>query len=280
MAGTKKAELNRSLRILLRTETGRPYFIFNESLPLSVSKQNAFFIKEFDRLYKMMLFEKSTLESFANCNTITNGTETDGTETDGTGKSVSLVAGIDEAGRGPLAGPVVAAAIILPQNSALPGVNDSKQLSPGEREKLSEELATIADYGIGVVSPGQIDEINILQATYLAMQQAVANLINQPQIILADAVTIPGLDIPQKGIIKGDCLCVSIAAASIMAKVARDRIMAAYDRIYPQYGFAHNQGYGTKEHLAALAHYGPCPIHRVSFCRNVLNDTHDAQKNA
>lgn len=263
MAGTKKADLNRNLRILLRIETGRPFFLLNESLPSSVSTQNTFFAKEFDRLNKMMLYEKSALESFANCHTITVGTV----------KNKPMTAGIDEAGRGPLAGPVVAAAIILPMHSALPGVNDSKQLSPGEREELSEELAAIADYGIGVVSPEQIDEINILQATYLAMQQAVANLKCQPHFILADAVTIPNLEIPQKGIIKGDCLCVSIAAASIMAKVARDRIMAAYDRIYPQYGFAHNQGYGTKEHLAALARYGPSPIHRASFCRNFSNNT-------
>lgn len=290
MAGVKRADLNRNLRMLLRNETGRPFFFLNEALLSSVSQENAFFSKEIARLSKMAFFEKSTLESFGNCNTITVGEHNPPNMPDMHGlpdmpgvpdisgvPDTPVVAGVDEAGRGPLAGPVVAAAVILPPCSALPGVNDSKQLSPGEREELSEELAAIAHYGIGVIGPEQIDEVNILQATYLAMQQAVAKLKLRPQFILADAVTIPNLNIPQKGIIKGDCLCISIAAASIMAKVARDRIMAAYDRIYPQYGFAHNQGYGTKEHLAALERYGPCPIHRVSFCRNYLPDT---QKNA
>lgn len=269
MAGTKKADLNRNLRMLLRTEAGRPFFLLNESPSPSISKQNAFFAMEFGRLNKMMLFENAALESLTICNTIAAGA--------GKGDAKLKAAGVDEAGRGPLAGPVVAAAIILPLNSALPGVNDSKQLSPREREELFEELTAIADYGVGLVGPEQIDEVNILQATYLAMQQAVASLKCQPQFILADAVTIPGLNIPQKGIVKGDSLCVSIAAASIVAKVTRDRIMAAYDRIYPQYGFAHNQGYGTKEHIAALVRHGPCPIHRASFCHNFYDDT---QKNA
>ena len=269
MVRMKKADLNRNLRQLLRAETGKPFFLLNEAPPPIVAEENAFFTKEFERLNKMMLFEKAALESFA----------IDHMKDSETGNSaVTLkVAGVDEAGRGPLAGPVVAAAIVLPLHSAIPGVNDSKQLSPDEREELFEELAAIADYGIGVVGPEQIDVVNILQATYQAMQQAVASLKCHPQYILVDAVTIPGLSIPQKGFISGDCLSVSIAAASIVAKVARDRIMVAYDRIYPQYGFASNKGYGTQEHLEALARYGPSPIHRTSFCHKITND---AQKNA
>lgn len=175
------------------------------------------------------------------------------------------VAGVDEAGRGPLAGPVVAAAVILPPDRFLPGVNDSKKLSEPERELLYFEITDGCDYGVGIAGPGEIDDVNILQATYLAMQRALGGLKNAPHFVLADAVTIPAIPFPQEGIIGGDALCACIAAASIVAKVTRDRLMRQYDSLYPQYGFANHKGYGTPDHLEALRLYGPCPIHRRSF---------------
>ena len=182
-----------------------------------------------------------------------------------------FLCGIDEAGRGPLAGPVVAAAVILPKDCEILYLNDSKKLSAARREALYGEITEKAVcYGIGMASPERIDEINILQATYEAMRQAVNVLSVKPDRFLNDAVVIPGIDpARQEAIIKGDAKSVSIAAASILAKVTRDRIMVEYDRIYPQYGFAAHKGYGTKAHMEALLQYGPCPIHRRTFLRKM-----------
>ena len=181
----------------------------------------------------------------------------------------SLICGIDEAGRGPLAGPVVAAAVILPKDCQILYLNDSKKLSEKKRELLYYEItAKAASYGIGMADPGRIDEINILQATYEAMRQAVEKLGVMPDILLNDAVTIPGLEIRQIPIVKGDAKSVSIAAASILAKVTRDRLMAQYDKLYPAYGFERHKGYGTSAHIEALRHHGPCPIHRKTFLKN------------
>jgi ribonuclease HII len=177
-----------------------------------------------------------------------------------------LVAGIDEAGRGPLAGPVVAAAVIMPKDSRLLYVNDSKKLSQTKREELYAAIMEEAvSVGVGVVSPEVIDEINILQATYQAMRQAISQLHPTPEILLNDAVMIPEVDIVQKGLVKGDARCYSIAAASIIAKVTRDRMMEEFDKLYPVYGFKSHKGYGSSEHIKALKEYGPCPIHRSSF---------------
>ncbi len=177
-----------------------------------------------------------------------------------------LIAGIDEAGRGPLAGPVVAAAVILYPGAEILGINDSKKLSEKAREALYPEiLERSMAVGIGIVSAGRIDEINILQATYEAMRKAVSQLCFQPDVLLVDAVTIPGIGIRQVPIIKGDAKSLSIGAASIIAKVTRDRMMRELDEVYPEYGFAAHKGYGTAVHIAALKEYGPCPIHRTSF---------------
>jgi ribonuclease HII len=175
-------------------------------------------------------------------------------------------AGVDEAGRGPLAGPVVAAAVVLPNGLFIVGVRDSKQLAPLQREKLCQVIQHQAvDYGIGVVDHGVIDRVNILQATRLAMRQAVLALKKPPDFLLIDAVSLPDVAIPQWAIVKGDTLCHSISAASILAKVTRDRVMLEYHRAYPQYNFFSHKGYGTPEHLKKLKEYGPCPIHRRSF---------------
>ena len=176
------------------------------------------------------------------------------------------ICGIDEVGRGPFAGPVVAGAVILPKDDPILYLNDSKKLSEKKREALYDEIMERAvATGIGVVSPARIDEINILQATYEAMRMAIGNLKVQPDLLLNDAVTIPEVEIPQVSIIKGDAKSASIAAASIIAKVTRDRLMVSYDEIYPGYGFAKNKGYGSKEHIEALKLLGPCEIHRRSF---------------
>lgn len=181
------------------------------------------------------------------------------------------VCGIDEVGRGPLAGPVVAAAVILPKDSQILYLNDSKKLSEKKREELYEVIMREAvAVGFGMVGPGRIDEINILQATYEAMREAIGKLSVRPVALLNDAVTIPGVDIPQVPIIKGDAKSVSIAAASIVAKVTRDRLMVEYDRMMPDYGFARNKGYGTKEHIEALQKNGPTPIHRKTFIKNFV----------
>lgn len=182
------------------------------------------------------------------------------------------ICGIDEAGRGPLAGPVVAGAVILPKDCDILYINDSKQLTEKKREELYEiimERATAC--AVGFATPKRIDEINILQATYEAMREAIGKLSPQPDILLNDAVTIPGVDIRQIPIIKGDAKSISIGAASIIAKVTRDRLMAKYDSVFPEYGFAGNKGYGSAAHIAALKQYGPSPIHRRSFIGNFVD---------
>lgn len=183
--------------------------------------------------------------------------------------SYHSICGIDEVGRGPLAGPVVAAAVILPKECDILYINDSKKLSEKRREELYDEIMEKSlAVGIGLVSPERIDEINILQATYEAMHKAINNLSILPDILLNDAVTIPGVSYPQVPIIKGDAKSISIGAASIVAKVTRDRLMVEYDKVFPQYGFASNKGYGAKAHIEALKEYGPTPIHRRSFIKN------------
>lgn len=184
---------------------------------------------------------------------------------------LGYVCGIDEAGRGPLAGPVVAGAVILPHDSKILWLNDSKQLSARKREELYDVIMENAvAVGVGYASPARIDEINILQATYEAMRQAVSQLSVRPQILLNDAVTIPDLELPQVPIIKGDAKSVSIAAASIIAKVTRDRLMVEYDKLMPEYGFAAHKGYGAQAHIEALKKYGPSPIHRATFIKNFV----------
>lgn len=186
---------------------------------------------------------------------------------------LAYVAGIDEAGRGPLAGPVVAAAVILPKDIFLPFLNDSKKVTEKRRDVLFDEIKQNAiAYGIGIASNTLIDEINILQATYEAMREAINELEKTPDVLLVDAVHIPDINIKQVGIVKGDAKSVNIAAASILAKVTRDRIMVEYDKIYPEYGFASNKGYGTATHIAALKEVGPCAIHRKSFIGNFVSE--------
>lgn len=204
-------------------------------------KQEAKLLEERERLEEMKSYERQ----YADC---------------------TYICGIDEAGRGPLAGPVVAGAVILPKDCDILYLNDSKKLSAKKREELYEEIMKKAvAVGVGMASPARIDEINILQATYEAMRSAVEQLGVVPDVLLNDAVTIPGVSCPQVPIIKGDAKSVSIAAASIIAKVTRDRLMIQYDEIMPGYGFAQNKGYGSKEHIEALQTMGPTPIHRQSF---------------
>ncbi len=181
------------------------------------------------------------------------------------------ICGIDEVGRGPLAGPVVAGAVILPKDCDILYINDSKKLTAAKREELYDEIMQKAvATGVGMVSPARIDEINILQATYEAMHQAIMQLKTAPDLLLNDAVTIPGITIRQVPIIKGDAKSISIGAASIIAKVTRDRLMEEYDKILPGYGFASNKGYGSAEHIEALKRLGPTPIHRATFIRNFI----------
>ena len=181
------------------------------------------------------------------------------------------ICGIDEVGRGPLAGPVVAGAVIFPKDCDILYINDSKKLSEKKREMLYDEIMEKAvAVGIGIVGPERIDEINILQATYEAMREAIHNLSVQPDLLLNDAVKIPEVDILQVSIIKGDAKSASIGAASIIAKVTRDRMMVEYDTIFPEYGFAANKGYGTAVHIDALKKLGPTPIHRRSFIGNFV----------
>lgn len=176
------------------------------------------------------------------------------------------ICGIDEVGRGPLAGPVVAGAVILPKDCDILYINDSKKLSEKKREELYEVIMEKAvAVGLGYSTPKRIDEINILQATYEAMREAVGQLCVTPDLLLNDAVTIPQLAVRQVPIIKGDAKSISIGAASIVAKVTRDRLMVEYDKVYPAYGFAANKGYGAQAHIEALKKYGPCPIHRKTF---------------
>ncbi len=181
-------------------------------------------------------------------------------------KDYRIICGIDEAGRGPLAGPVCAGACILPADCEILYLNDSKKLSEKRREELFVEIKEKAvSWAVGIVDNNVIDEINILQATYRAMRSAISQLNAEPDLLLNDAVTIPEIDIRQVGIVKGDAKSVSIAAASILAKVTRDHLMTEYDKVYPQYGFAKHKGYGTAQHMAAIREFGLTPIHRRSF---------------
>lgn len=185
-------------------------------------------------------------------------------------REYDFICGIDEVGRGPLAGPVVAGAVILPRGCRILYVNDSKQLSEKKREELYDVILEKAvSSAVGYASSERIDEINILQATYEAMREAVGKLDPGPDILLNDAVTIPGIATRQIPIIKGDAKSITIGAASIIAKVTRDRLMREYDKVYPEYGFAENKGYGSAAHIAALKAYGPTPIHRRSFIKNL-----------
>ena len=186
---------------------------------------------------------------------------------------LKYVCGIDEAGRGPLAGPVVVASVILPENSMIEGINDSKKVSESKREKLYDIILQEAiSYGIGIIYQDEIDEINILQATKKGLNEAVMKMEIKPNVILVDALTgIDTLGIPYKSIIKGDAKSYSIGAASIIAKVTRDRIMREWDKVYPEYGFAGHKGYGTAKHIEAIKKYGLTPIHRKTFCKNFVN---------
>ena len=220
------------------------FLIFNNmSRQLSFHDQLISAETEAERLHRMQRYERMAYQ--------------DGAE---------YVAGVDEAGRGCLAGPVVAAAVILPGEWTLPEINDSKQLTSSQRDKLFPLIREQAvSVGVGIIPATTIDQVNILQATYLAMEQAIAALDPTPQYLLLDAVTLKNVPIRQRGIKKGDSLSISIAAASIVAKVTRDRLMVEYGKQYPQYGFADHKGYGTKQHRHAIVTHGPCPIHRKTF---------------
>ena len=197
-------------------------------------------------------------------------------------KGVTSIAGIDEAGRGPLAGPVVVACVVMPKDSMIEGVNDSKKVSEKKREKLYEQITEEAlGYGVGIISQEEIDRINILNATKEGLTAAIKEMekdlqekqrgFEKPEIILVDALTKIDTDhIPYKSIIKGDAKSYSIAAASVVAKVTRDRIMRAWDEVYPMYGFEKHKGYGTAAHIAAIKEYGLCPLHRRSFVKNIV----------
>ena len=187
-------------------------------------------------------------------------------------EDVKYICGIDEAGRGPLAGPVVVASVIMPKDSMIEGVNDSKKVSEKKREKLYEEITNTAiAWGVGIIDQREIDEINILNATKKGLTNSLKELEIKPDLILVDALTnIDTLGIPYESIIKGDAKSYSIAAASIIAKVTRDRIMRQWDELYPEYGFEKHKGYGTKMHIDAIKEYGPCPLHRKSFIKNFI----------
>ena len=181
-----------------------------------------------------------------------------------------LVCGGDEAGRGPLAGPVYAAAVILPRDAVIPGLNDSKKLTERKREELFEPIKTTAlSYGIAFATVEEIEELNILNATFLAMNRAIAQLELQPELALIDGNRNSGIELNSQCVVKGDSLCADIAAASVLAKVSRDRYMLQMDELYPQYHFRQHKGYGTKLHYEALREYGPSPIHRLSFLRKM-----------
>ena len=208
-------------------------------------KLQAKHFKEIERLENMLSYERQYLH-----------------------EGFSLIAGVDEAGRGPLAGPVVAAAVILPKGLLIEGVNDSKKLSEAQRERLFDEIKEKAlSYGIGAVDENCVDEINILNATKKAMADAISQLKPAPDCILLDAVKLEKITVKQVPIIKGDSLSLTIAAASILAKVTRDRLLREYDSEYPEYGFAINKGYGTPQHISAIKKFGLCPIHRISFLK-------------
>ncbi len=193
-------------------------------------------------------------------------------ENDLRNKGYKYICGIDEAGRGPLAGPVVVASVIMPENSMIEGVNDSKKVSEKKREKLYDLILEEAiSYGVGIIGQDEIDEINILNATKKGLTTSLKELTQKPDLIIVDALThIDTLGTPYESIIKGDAKCYSIAAASIIAKVTRDRIMREWDKIYPQYGFAQHKGYGTSAHINAIKEYGPCILHRKTFIKNFV----------
>ena len=187
-------------------------------------------------------------------------------------KGSNIICGIDEAGRGPLAGPVVVASVILPKDSMIEGVNDSKKISEKRREKIYEQIIQEAiSYGVGIIDQKEIDDINILNATKKGLTKSLQELIVRPDIILVDALTnIDTLGIPYQSIMKGDAKSYSIAAASIIAKVTRDRIMRQWDEVYPVYGFAGHKGYGTAKHIQAIKENGICMLHRKSFVKNFI----------
>ena len=193
-------------------------------------------------------------------------------ENDLRNKGYKYICGIDEAGRGPLAGPVVVASVIMPENSMIEGVNDSKKVSEKKREKLYDLiLEESLSYGVGIIGQDEIDEINILNATKKGLTTSLKELTQKPDLIIVDALThIDTLGTPYESIIKGDAKCYSISAASIIAKVTRDRIMREWDKIYPQYGFAQHKGYGTSAHINAIKEYGPCILHRKTFIKNFV----------
>lgn len=193
-------------------------------------------------------------------------------ENDLRNKGYKYICGIDEAGRGPLAGPVVVASVIMPENSMIEGVNDSKKVSEKKREKLYDLILKEAiSYGVGIIGQDEIDEINILNATKKGLTTSLKELTQKPDLIIVDALThIDTLGTPYESIIKGDAKCYSISAASIIAKVTRDRIMREWDKIYPQYGFAQHKGYGTSAHINAIKEYGPCILHRKTFIKNFI----------
>lgn len=188
-------------------------------------------------------------------------------------ENIKYICGIDEAGRGPLAGPVVVASVIMPHDSMIEGVNDSKKVSEKKREELYEKIIEESiSYGVGIMDHNEIDEYNILNATKMGLTNSLKELTVKPDLIVVDALNkIDTLGIPYKSIIKGDALCYSISAASIIAKVTRDRIMRQWDEVYPMYGFQKHKGYGTAAHIAAIKEYGLCPIHRRSFTKNFVN---------
>lgn len=188
-------------------------------------------------------------------------------ERNATRRGFKFIAGVDEAGRGPLAGPVVAAACILPKDTLIEGIDDSKKLSVSERSQIFQKILSFADidYGIGIVDSLIIDQINILQATFQAMLIAISRLSQKPDFLLVDGDKMPSAQLPGQAIIQGDSLSQSIAAASIIAKETRDQLMRAFDEQWPQYHFSAHKGYATEEHLLAIQKYGPCPIHRMSF---------------
>lgn len=189
-------------------------------------------------------------------------------------KGMNYICGIDEAGRGPLAGPVVVASVIMPKGSMIEGINDSKKISESRREKLYEKIIEEAiSYGVGIIDQKEIDEINILNATKKGLTTSLKELTVKPDMILVDALNgIDTLQIPYQSIIKGDAKAYSISAASIIAKVTRDRIMREWGKIYPQYGFEKHKGYGTAAHIAAIKEYGICPLHRLSFVKNFIGE--------
>ena len=189
-------------------------------------------------------------------------------------QGIEYICGIDEAGRGPLAGPVVVAAVIMPKDSMIEGVNDSKKVSEKKREVLYDKITEEAiAWGVGIIDQKEIDRINILNATKEGLTQAVSSLEKKPDMIVVDALTgIDTLGIPYTSIIKGDAKCYSIAAASIIAKVTRDRIMRQWDELYPMYGFEKHKGYGTATHIAAIKEHGLCPLHRLSFVKNIIKN--------